>query len=76
MFELDADDSNDDVQEAVSISEGDHCIAPDGREWVVVEGLAKTMGETFTILEAADQSGEQCGVTSVSEFCEEWEVLD
>jgi hypothetical protein len=75
MFGIDGD-SNDDVQEAVSISEGDHCIGPDGREWVVVEGLAKTMGERLTILEAADRSGDQAGVTSAAEFVNEWEVLD
>lgn len=63
-----------DVQSAITFAEGDHAIAPDGSEWVITDSLVNVMGESLTILDAADGSGERCGVTSVSEW-QQWDVL-
>lgn len=68
------DNRDGDVQEAQTYTDGDHVIGPDGREWIITDAFAHTMGEHFVILEAADDPSEEIGVPSDPFYHDDWNV--
>lgn len=68
-------DRDEQTDTAMSLREGDRLRGPDGREWIVTDAMAKTMGECFTLLEDAQNRSEQRGVTSNADLIENYEII-